>query len=126
MSLEITLMFTVLLLTVVLFMFEVFPMDIIAFFITVLLILLDFVTPEQGINGLSTSASIAVLAIMTCAIATEENVVLSSLSSGMSKVRSLPVFGMAPILMFAAAGISAFISNTAVVIVCLKMINQLS
>lgn len=126
MSLEIILMFTVLLLTVVLFMFEIFPMDKIAFFIIVLLILLGLVTPEEGISGFSNSATIAVLALMILAIAMEENGVISWLTSGMSKVKSLPVFVMAPIFMFVAAGISAFISTTAVVIVFIKMINQLS
>ena len=86
MSLEIILMFTVLLLTVVLFMFEIFPMDKIAFFIIVLLILLGLVTPEEGISGFSNSATIAVLALMILAIAMEENGVISWLTSGMSKV----------------------------------------
>src|SRR5690606_32552831 len=126
MSLEIILMFTVLLLTVVLFMFEVFPMDKIAFFIIVLLILLGLVTLEEGISGFSNSATIAVLALMILAIVMKEYGVISWLTSGMSKVKSLPIFVMTPIFMFVAAGISAFISTTAVVIVFIKMINQLS
>ncbi|MFL0353714.1 SLC13 family permease [Xanthomarina sp. GH4-25] len=119
-------MFLVLLTTVVLFVFEIFPMDKIAFFIIVLLILLGLVTPEEGISGFSNTATIAVLALMILAIAMEENGVINWLTSGMSKVKSMPVFVMAPIFMFVAAGISAFISTTAVVIVFIKMVNQLS
>ncbi|MDO7172321.1 SLC13 family permease [Mariniflexile sp. AS56] len=119
-------MFSVLLVTIVLFVFEVFPIDKIAFFIIVALILLGLVTPEEGISGFSNTATIAVLALMILAIAMEENGVIHWLTSGMGKIKSLPVYIMAPIFMFVTAGISAFISTTAVVIVFIKMINQLS
>ncbi|GGG58272.1 membrane protein [Bizionia arctica] len=126
MSLEIILMFLVLLTTVVLFVFEIFPVDKVAFFIIVLLILLGLVTPEEGVSGFSNSATIAVLALMILAIAMEENGVINWLTSGMGKVKSLPLFVMAPVFMVVAAGISAFISTTAVVLVFIKMVNQLS
>tara|TARA_R110002049_G_scaffold116110_1_gene268497 strand:+ start:63673 stop:65502 length:1830 start_codon:yes stop_codon:yes gene_type:complete len=126
MSWEIILMFGVLLSTVVLFIFEIFPVDKIAFFIIVSLILLGLVSPEEGISGFSNSATIAVLALMILAIAMEENGVIHWLTSGMGKVKSLPIAIMAPIFMFVTASISAFISTTAVVIVFIKIINQLS
>ena len=126
MSFEIILMFSVLLLTVILFIFEVFPIDKIAFLIIVLLILLGLVSPEEGISGFSNSATIAVLALMILAIAMEENGVINWLTSGMGRVKSLPIYVMAPIFMFVTAGISAFISTTAVVIVFIKIVNQLS
>ncbi|WP_229736695.1 SLC13 family permease [Bizionia arctica] len=119
-------MFLVLLTTVVLFVFEIFPVDKVAFFIIVLLILLGLVTPEEGVSGFSNSATIAVLALMILAIAMEENGVINWLTSGMGKVKSLPLFVMAPVFMVVAAGISAFISTTAVVLVFIKMVNQLS
>ncbi|CAH8283194.1 TrkA family protein [Mariniflexile fucanivorans] len=123
---EIILMFSVLLVTIVLFVFEIFPIDKIAFFIIVSLILLGLVTPEEGISGFSNPATIAVLALMILAIAMEENGVIHWLTSGMGKIKSLPIYIMAPIFMFVTAGISAFISTTAVVIVFIKIINQLS
>ncbi|WP_372752516.1 SLC13 family permease [Mariniflexile sp.] len=123
---EIILMFSVLLVTIVLFVFEVFSIDKIAFFIIVSLILLGLVTPEEGISGFSNPATIAVLALMILAIAMEENGVIQWLTSGMGKVKSLPLYIMAPIFMFVTAGISAFISTTAVVIVFIKIINQLA
>lgn len=126
MSVEIILMFSVLLLTVIFFVFEIFPIDKIAFFIIVLLILLGLVTPEEGISGFSNSATIAVLALMILAIAMEENGVINWLTSGISRIKSLPIYVMAPIFMFVTAGISAFISTTAVVIVFIKIVNQLS
>ncbi len=126
MTWEITLMFLVLLVTVVLFIFEVFPVDKIAFFVIVAVTLLGLVSPEEAISGFSNSATIAVLALMILAIAMEENGVIQWLTSGMGRVKGLPLYGIAPIFMFITAAISAFISTTAVVIVLIKIINQLS
>ncbi|MGJ8736934.1 SLC13 family permease [Zobellia laminariae] len=126
MTWEITLMFCVLLVTVLLFVFEVFPVDKIAFLIIVSLTLLGLVNPEEAISGFSNSATIAVLALMILAIALEENGVINWLASGMGRVKGLPLYVMAPIFMFVTAGISAFISTTAVVIVFIKIVNQLS
>jgi di/tricarboxylate transporter len=126
MTTEIILVFLVLLTTVILFAFEVFPVDKIAFFIIVSLALLGLVTPEEAISGFSNSATIAVLSLMILAIAMEENGVINWLTSGMGRVKSLPLYFMAPIFMFVTAGISAFISTTAVVIVFIKITNQLS
>jgi len=126
MTWEIILMFLVLLVTVVLFLFELFPVDKIAFFIIISLILLGLVTPEEAISGFSNSATITVLTLMILAIAMEENGVIRWLTSSMSRIKSLPLYFIAPIFMFVAAGISAFISTTAVVIVFIKIVNQLS
>lgn len=119
-------MFCVLLVTVLLFVFEVIPVDKIAFLIIVSLTLLGLVNPEEAISGFSNSATIAVLALMILAIALEENGVINWLASGMGRVKGLPLYVMAPIFMFVTAGISAFISTTAVVIVFIKIVNQLS
>ena len=126
MTTEIILVFLVLLTTVVLFALEVFPVDKIAFFIIVSLALLGLVSPEEAISGFSNSATIAVLALMMLAIAMEENGVINWLTSGMGKIKSLPLYFMAPIFMMVTAGISAFISTTAVVVVFIKIIKQLS
>ena len=121
MELDIILVFLVLLVTVVLFALELFPVDKVAFFI-----ILGLVSPEEAISGFSNSATIAVLALMMLAIAMEENGVINWLTSGMGKIKSLPLYFMAPVFMMVTAGISAFISTTAVVIVFIKIINQLS
>ena len=97
-----------------------------SFFYHCIIILLGLVTPEEGVSGFSNSATIAVLALMILAIAMEENGVINWLTLSMSKVKSMPIYIMAPFFMFVTAGISAFISTTAVVIVFIKIVNQLS
>ena len=126
MTFEMGLVFLVLLITIILFALEVFPVDKIAFFIIVSLTLLGLVKPEEAISGFSNRATIAVLALMILAIAMEENGVITWLTSGLGKIKALPLFVIAPIFMIITASISAFISTTAVVIVFIKIINQLS
>ncbi len=126
MTTEIIIVFMILSITIVLFALEVFPVDKIAFFIIVSLALFGLVSPEEAISGFSNSATIAVLALMILAIAMEENGVINWLASGMGRIKSLPLYFMAPIFMIVTAGISAFISTTAVVIVFIKIVNQLS
>ena len=126
MTFEMGLVFLVLFITIILFALEVFPVDKIAFFIIVSLTLLGLVKPEEAISGFSNSATIAVLALMILAIAMEENGVITWLTSSLGKIRAFPLFIIAPVFMIVTASISAFISTTAVVIVFIKIINQLS
>ncbi|MCM4154067.1 SLC13 family permease [Arenibacter sp. N53] len=126
MTLDMGLVFLVLVVTIILFALEIFPVDKIAFFIIVSLTLLGLVTPEEAISGFSNSATIAVLALMILAVAMEENGVIVWITSGLGKMKSLPMFFLAPIFMIVTASISAFISTTAVVIVFIKIVNQLS
>ena len=51
MTFEMGLVFLVLLITIILFALEVFPVDKIAFFIIVSLTLLGLVKPEEAISG---------------------------------------------------------------------------
>ncbi len=126
MTVDIILVFVILGITIVLFVFEIFPVDKIAFFIIVSLALLGLVTPEEAISGFSNNATIAVMALMMLAIAMEENGVINWMVSGLGRVRSFPVYIMAPVFMLVSASISAFISTTAVVIVFIKIVNQLA
>ena len=123
---QIILMFIVIAVTIGLFVSEVLSVDKIAFLIITALALLGLVTPEEAVSGFSNTATIAVLALMILAIAMEENGVIQWLTSGMSRVKSMPLQVMAPIFMVVAASISAFISTTAVVVVFIKIVNQLS
>ncbi len=126
MSFEIILVFVILGLTILFFALEVFPVDKIAFFIIVSLALSGLVSPEEAISGFSNNATIAVLALMMLAIAMEENGVINWMVSGLGRIKGLPMYLMAPVFMMVTAGISAFISTTAVVIVFIKIISRLS
>lgn len=126
MTLEIGLVFLVLATIIVLFVLEVFPMDKIAFCTIGALILLGLVTPEEAISGFSNSAVITILCLMIIAAALEQNGVISWLANSLKKFHGWPIYFMVPAFMFIAGSISAFISSTAVVIVFIKIITELS
>lgn len=126
MSLEIAILFLIIIVVIILFALEVFPVDKIAFFILAALLLTNLVSPEEAISGFSSPATITVLALMIIAIGLETNGVIDWLASGLKNLRVLPVFLMVPFFMFIAGSISAFINTTAVVIVFIKIITELS
>ncbi|WP_026916175.1 SLC13 family permease [Christiangramia portivictoriae] len=126
MSLEIIALFVIILGVIVLFALEVFPVDKIAFIILGLLLLTNVVSPEEAISGFSSAATITVLCLMIIAIGLEDNGVIDLLAQGMRKLKGLPLFIMIPVFMFIAGSISAFINTTAVVLVFVKIIDELA
>jgi len=126
MTIEIIIVFSVLLLSVILFAFEVFPIDKIAFFIMVTLLVFGLLKPEEAISGFSSPATIAILCLMIIAIGLEDNGVISWLSKGLKKLKILPLLLIIPLFMFITGTVSSFISTTAVVIVFIKIITELS
>lgn len=126
MTFEIALIFLIILLIIILFAFEVFPMDKIAFCIIGVLILFGLVTPEEGISGFSNSAVITILCLMIIAAALEQNGVISWMASGLKQLKGWPIYFIVPAFMFITGSISAFISSTAVVLVFTKVLTELS
>jgi len=126
MDLEIMLVFGVLGMTILLFLTELFPIDKIAFLIIVSLVLLGLTEPGEAISGFADPATITVLSLMIIAISLEDNGVIEWLTNGIKKVSILPLIFMVPAFMFISATISAFISTTAVVIIFIKIVSQLS
>lgn len=126
MSLEIIILFALILVVIFLFSLEVFPVDKIAFFIMVSLLVTNLISPEEAISGFSSPATITVLALMIIAIGLETNGVIDWLTHSLKRLKGLPLFLMVPVFMFIAGSISAFINTTAVVLVFVKIINELS
>lgn len=126
MTTEIILVFSILFVTIILFAFEVFTVDKIAMLIIASLALTGLVNPEEAISGFSNTATITVLSLMIIALALEDNGVIASLARLLKNLHILPLFLLLPVLMFITGGISAFINTTAVVIVFIKIISELS
>ncbi|WP_179376820.1 SLC13 family permease [Winogradskyella wichelsiae] len=126
MELSIILVFIIIGISIILFVTEFFPVDKIAFFIIVALVLLQLTTPEEAISGFANPATVTVLALMILAVGLEENGVIQLLSDGIKKLKILPLILLTPAFMIISASISAFISTTAVVIIFIKIITRLS
>ncbi|MBA6153881.1 SLC13 family permease [Gelidibacter maritimus] len=126
MSFEIILVFIILGVTILLFATEALPIDKIAFLIIVALVLSGLTTPEEAISGFSSSATITILMLMILAIGLEDNGVIDLLTQSIKKLKILPMVLMVPAFMLISASISSFISTTAVVVIFIKIIAQLS
>lgn len=126
MTFEIIIVLSVLLVSVVLFSFEIFPIDKIAFFIMVSLLVFGLLSPEEAISGFASPATISILCLMIIAIGLEDNGVISWLSKGLQRLKVLPLLVIIPLFMFITGTVSSFISTTAVVIVFIKIITDLS
>lgn len=126
MTTEIILVFSILFITIILFAFEIFSVDKIAMLLIATLALTGIVKPEEAISGFSNTATITVLSLMIIALALEDNGVIASLARYLKNLHILPLFLLLPVFMFITGGISAFINTTAVVIVFIKIIAELS
>lgn len=126
MELPILLVFLIIGATIILFVTEFFPIDKIALFVVVSLLLLGLTTPEEAISGFSNAATITILSLMILAVGLEENGVIQWLTDGIRKLKLLPLILITPAFMIVSAGISAFISTTAVVIIFIKIVSQLA
>ncbi|MCK7589443.1 SLC13 family permease [Subsaxibacter sp. CAU 1640] len=126
MSLEIILVFVIIGVTILLFATEFLPIDKIAFLIIVSLVLLGLTTPEEAISGFSSPATITILMLMILSIGLEDNGVIDLLTQSIKRLKILPMLLMVPAFMLVAASISSFISTTAVVVIFIKIIAQLS
>lgn len=126
MSLEIGFVFIIIAIIIILFVFEIFPMDKIAFCTIGALVLFGLVSPEEAISGFSNSAVITIMCLMIIASALEENGVIVWLAKSLKIFKQWSLYFIVPAFMFIAGSISAFISSTAVVIVFIKIITELS
>ncbi|WP_434035832.1 SLC13 family permease [Formosa sp. 4Alg 33] len=125
MTIEIVIIFVILGLSLIFFALELFSIDKISIFVLASLLLAGFLSPEEALTGFSNTATITILMLMIIATAMEQNGVINMLSESMTKLKGLPLLLLIPVIMFIVAGISAFISTTAVVIVFVKLTNEL-
>ena len=126
MSFEIILVFVILGVTILLFATEALPIDKIAFLIIVALVLSGLTSPEEAISGFSSPATITILMLMILAIGLEDNGVIDLLTKSIKRLKVLPMILMVPVFMLISASISSFISTTAVVVIFIRIIAQLS
>ena len=122
---EIVLVFLIIGAVIVLFAFEIFPMDKISFCIIAALLLTGLVSPEEAVSGFSNKAVITILCLMILAIGLEENGAIAWLAKGLKILKNWPIVLAVVAIMAVAGSISAFVSSTAVVIVFIKIVNEL-
>ena len=122
----IILTFSVLILALIAFIFEWLPVDLTALIITIVLMLLGLVTPEEGISGFGNTATITVMAMFILSAGVTRTgaiqVVRDLLIKYGGKTVSQKIFLMGVIV----GPISAVINNTAVVAIFIPIIEEWS
>jgi di/tricarboxylate transporter len=110
----------------ILFLKEVFPIDVTAILIMVILMLLKLVTPEEGISGFSNHAVITILAMFILSAGIER--------TGLIHLLSVRVFGLVGsheflqliMVMVLVAPFSGFLNNAAIVAILIPFVMNLS
>ncbi len=125
-ELSIVLVFGVIFFALLMFLKEVFPVDVTAILVMVLLMLLRLVSPEEGISGFSNHAVITILAMFILSAGIER--------TGLIHLLSVRVFGLVGsnellqlvVVMLLVAPLSGFLNNAAIVAVLLPFVMNLS
>lgn len=132
MTIEIAIVFGIILLALVLFITEKLPVDITSFLVMVTLLLLGLVFPDsfpsikEGLSGLSNPATITVLCMFILSAGIQKTGIIHTLGKkvfsfvGNSEIKQIAAIGAI------VAPISGFINNTAAVAIILPMIKNLA
>ena len=126
MTLEMAAVYGIIIVLILLFISEKLPIDVIAFSLMVVLMVTGLVTPQQGIMGFSNQATITILSLMLIGVGLEHSGAITQLGKRLEPLLLKPQWMSISILMTITATVSAFISTTAVVIVFLRILVQLS
>lgn len=126
MPLEILLVLAIVLGAIVLFATEVISIDLTAMAIMVTLMLTQLVTPEEGIAGFSNPATITILALFILSAGLQTTGAVNLLGRYMiNRVGRNPQRALF-LLMLVAGVVSAFINNTAVVVIFLPIVFRIA
>ena len=125
MTLEIGIVTGILIVAFGLFVSEKFTVDKTSFFILSSLLICGLVTPEEAVSGFSDNAVLTILCLMIIAIGLEKNGVVSWMATKIIPMSNWPFWIFLPLLMVFVGVFSSFIATTAVVIIFIKLFNEL-
>lgn len=125
MTFEIGIVLAILVIAFILFVSEKFTVDKTAFFILISLLVFGIVTPEESVSGFSDSSVLTILCLMIIAIGLETNGVVALMAQKIVPIMNWPFWIFLPLLMITVGIFSSFIATTAVVIIFIKLVNEL-
>lgn len=125
MTLSIGIVLGIIFVSFILFVTEKFTVDKTSFFILVSLLIFGIVTPEEAVSGFSDNAVLTILCLMIIAVGLEKNGVIALMAEKIFPITKYPLWIFLPILMITVGVLSSFIATTAVVIIFIKLVNEL-
>ncbi|MFM7579155.1 MAG: SLC13 family permease, partial [Microcystaceae cyanobacterium] len=123
---QILLTLTVLIVALALFVLEWLPIDITAILVTVVLMLLGLVTPDEGIAGFGNSATITVMAMFILSYGVTRTGIIQIVRDFLVKWGGDKAGQQIMVLGLVVGPITAFINNTAVVAIFLPIVEEWS
>ncbi|HJU86429.1 MAG TPA: SLC13 family permease, partial [Gemmatimonadota bacterium] len=121
MTLEIAIVFAVVVLALILFITERFPVDQVALSIPVVLLLAGVLDPAEAVAGFSNEATITVAAMLVLSIGLVKTGAVAAIGRWAQTARLGGTDARLVLLCCVVAPISAFLNNTAVVVVFLPV-----
>ncbi len=123
---QILLTLTVLVIALALFVLEWLPIDITAMLVTVVLMLLGLVSPDEGIAGFGNSATITVMAMFILSYGVTRTGIIQVVRDFLVKWGGEKAGQQIMVLGLVVGPITAFINNTAVVAIFLPIVEEWS
>ncbi|MDI1253998.1 SLC13 family permease [Thermomonas sp.] len=120
MTLQLAVTLAVLAGAVFLFVTEKLAIDVIALLVLSALLVTGVLTPAEALSGFSNPATITVAAMFVLSSGLQHSGVIGALGDQLARIRRGWLFAL--VMMILAAGLSAFVNNTAVVAVFLPMV----
>ncbi|MGB7440281.1 MAG: SLC13 family permease [Coleofasciculaceae cyanobacterium] len=121
---KIALVLSILILALICFIGEWLPVELTAISVTVLLMLLGLVTPEEGISGFGNSATITVMAMFILSAGIARTGAIQVLRDLLLRWGGKNITQQILVMGIMAGSITAFINNTAVVAIFLPIVEE--
>ena len=126
MGIDLIIVFALIFISILIFVFELLPIDVTAFMIMVVLLITGIITPQQGVMGFGNQATITIMALMIIGAGLDQTGAVSWMGQAMLPLMYQKAWLTIGVLMLLVGSVSAFISTTAVVIVFLRIMMDLS
>lgn len=121
---NIVLTLSIVILALIAFIFEWLPVDLTALTVTVVLMLLKLVTPEEGISGFGNPATITVMAMFILSAGITKTGVVQTVRDWLLKWGGTTASQQILVMGLIVGPITAFINNTAVVAIFLPIVED--
>ncbi len=121
---NIVLTLSIVVLALIAFIFEWLPVDLTALTVTVVLMILKLVTPDEGISGFGNSATITVMAMFILSAGITKTGVVQTVRDWLLKWGGKTASQQILVMGLIVGPITAFINNTAVVAIFLPIVED--
>ena len=122
MTLEIIIVLVILVAAIVLFATEKLPVDLIALMVMATLLLSRIISPEEGISGFSSTATVTVGAMFVLSAGLFKTGAVNFVGAGLAKIARRNFWLAIVTSMLMIGAVSAFINNTAAVAIFLPIV----